>query len=564
MASEEAAVHNEPDKKLTKDVASTEPISLSSSSNSGDKSEEASTTAAPPTRQEDDNDISSSENSKTVPTSSEADGSGRTTPTAASLTAQPPSAALAAPAAATPQQQQQHQSNDAVSALQAMFPGMDATIISEVLAAHGGDADAASMALLELNNPDATAQPAAPAPGAGATDNGDARARTAAAQMKADEEYARQLMAQMEREHQQEYGRPLGSAPSQHQQQRQADSTVNYDQLNYVPRQRNRHGQVAGTGSGSASPSLQQQQQYHDGQQHGGEGQQGALGQWLGGQTGPDGRWKHQDELDQLAEQFNKFADTGKKTFNSFLSKAKDKYAQTAQQRALYAQSSHQQQGANEASSSGFKLGGLKLPNIPSPWQGGTGFRPGEKPMSPEREELRGGPYSDSRSSVMRDYSSSPSRPSPSSNNRNSFDDDAPPIQINKPLPTSGSTQSQAIRTASSTQAPTLSSSPATTTPGFSTSPPHLAQQNSRSSFSSGSPAKVHMLPRQTINLLDQSGDKDRRSTSPAVAGAGSATAGPAAGTTTSLNVNRRDRDYDDDDSDSDVEYVRNPFNDDD
>lgn len=323
-------------------------------------------------------------------------------------------------------------------------------VISEVLAAHGGDADAASMALLELNNPDATAQPAAPAPGAGATDNGDARARTAAAQMKADEEYARQLMAQMEREHQQEYGRPLGSAPSQHQQQRQADSTVNYDQLNYVPRQRNRHGQVAGTGSGSASPSLQQQQQYHDGQQHGGEGQQGALGQWLGGQTGPDGRWKHQDELDQLAEQFNKFADSksavgplkigpavllltwldclslsrkaGKKTFNSFLSKAKDKYAQTAQQRALYAQSSHQQQGANEASSSGFKLGGLKLPNIPSPWQGGTGFRPGEKPMSPEREELRGGPYSDSRSSVMRDYSSSPSRPSPSSNNRNSFD----------------------------------------------------------------------------------------------------------------------------------------------
>lgn len=101
----------------------------------------------------------------------------------------------------------------------------------------------------------------------------------------------------------------------------------------------------------------------------------------------------------------------GKKTFNSFLSKAKDKYAQTAQQRALQAQGSsqHSQGGGSD---SGIKIGGFKLPNIPSPWQGGTGFKPGEKPMSPEREELRSGALSpDSRSSVMKDYSQSPSRP---------------------------------------------------------------------------------------------------------------------------------------------------------
>lgn len=249
--------------------------------------------------------------------------SGRSERQTSPLVAQspPPAAAPPAPAVVAPQ----GRGNDAVSALQSMFPGMDATskssacthgslkglyiclhpsllVISEVLAAHGGDADAASMALLELNNPEA----APPQVAAG-------RATTAAAaQLQADEEYARQLMMQMEREHQQEYGRPLGSAPQQRTQQAassQPNSSVNYDQLNYVPRQRNRHGQLAG--SGTASPQMQQQQQYSQDGPHSSDGQQQAgLGQWLGGQTGPDGRWKHQDELDQLTEQFNKFADS--------------------------------------------------------------------------------------------------------------------------------------------------------------------------------------------------------------------------------------------------------------
>lgn len=146
------------------------------------------------------------------------------------------------------------------------------------------------MALLELNNPE-TAQP--PARGAG-----DANARTAAAQLQADEEYARQLMLQMEQEHMQEYGRPLGSAPEQRRPPGGAANTgqTNYDNLNYVPRQRNRHGQPAGA------------PQSYD--QHGDEQQGPGLGQWLGGQTGPDGRWKHQDELDQLTDQFNKIADS--------------------------------------------------------------------------------------------------------------------------------------------------------------------------------------------------------------------------------------------------------------
>lgn len=79
----------------------------------------------------------------------------------------------------------------------------------------------------------------------------------------------------------------------------------------------------------------------------------------------------------------------------------------------MQAQGSSQHQGGGGGPDTGIKIGGFKLPNIPSPWQGGTGFRPGEKPMTPEREELRSGALSpDSRSSVLKDYSQSPSRPS--------------------------------------------------------------------------------------------------------------------------------------------------------
>lgn len=69
------------------------------------------------------------------------------------------------------------------------------------------------------------------------------------------------------------------------------------------------------------------------------------------------------------------------------------------------------------------------------------------------------------------------------------------------------------------------------------------------------------MLPRQTINLFDEH-DKERnsRSVSPSAT-----TAGVAAGSTgASIGNKKKDNDYNDDDSDSDVEYVRNPFNDDD
>lgn len=97
------------------------------------------------------------------------------------------------------------------------------------------------------------------------------------AQLASDEAYARELMAQMEREHQAAYGRPLNSPPDNSRRHEEPD----YSQLNYVPRQRNRFGQAVG-----------QPGQSTHAQSSGAES------------TG------RRDELDQLTEQFEKFADS--------------------------------------------------------------------------------------------------------------------------------------------------------------------------------------------------------------------------------------------------------------
>ena len=176
---------------------------------------------------------------------------------------------------------------DPVSALQAMFPSMDRTIITEVLAAHGGNPDAASMALLELSD-------GSPATATTAAGTGGAGSHTANAQMLADEAYARELMAQMEREHMSEYGRPLGSAPhaTRGDQQQQG---IDYSRLNYTPRQQGQHVPSSGRGGAGSRTGLDQmvgQQQQGQDVHHG------------------DGRPKYQDELDQLTVQLEKFADS--------------------------------------------------------------------------------------------------------------------------------------------------------------------------------------------------------------------------------------------------------------
>lgn len=127
--------------------------------------------------------------------------------------------------------------------------------------------------------------------------------------------------------------------------------------------------------------------------------------------------------------------------------------------------------------------------------------------------------------------------------------DDATPIQMTRSgFSTSG--PSQVSRSGSSTAAPVLSSSPATAAPGLSTSP----GLQHRGSFGSSNP-KIQMLPRQTINLLDDANkDKDKaRNNSP----------GLVAGSTGTTSTSAQDRRDEDSDNES-VEYVKNPFNDDD
>jgi hypothetical protein len=175
---------------------------------------------------------------------------------------------------------------DPVSALQAMFPSMDRTIITEVLAAHGGNPDAASMALLELSD-------GSPATATTAAGTGEAGSHNANAQMLADEAYARELMAQMEREHMNEYGRPLGSAPHATRSEQQQQG-IDYSRLNYTPRQQGQHVPSSGRGGAGSRTGLDQMV----GQQQGQDVQQG------------DGRPKYQDELDQLTVQLEKFADS--------------------------------------------------------------------------------------------------------------------------------------------------------------------------------------------------------------------------------------------------------------
>ena len=235
----------------------------------------------------------------------------------------------------------------------------------------------------------------------------------------------------------------------------------------------------------------------------------------------------------------------GKKTFNSLLGRAKDKYAQVQQQRAEQVQL--QQQGITstggenrEASSSTGGSGGkvnIGGYTIPAPWQGGMKLEDVKNNLSsnindlkarfakpnPQREELK---YENPgvRESFVRDYSQSPPPSTRSLAGQSGRDKPLPGTDpVSMGTPNAGATYQ-----------------------GYSASPTtgsQLANSSSPSRTALGSsPAKVQMLPRQTISLLDHT-STSREPGRPSAAGS------------------RRD---DGDDSDSDVEYVRNPFNDDD
>lgn len=241
------------------------------------------------------------------------------------------------------------------------------------------------------------------------------------------------------------------------------------------------------------------------------------------------------------------------------MSKAKDKYAQVQQQQ-------QQQRGASQGTSQDARglasgpitVGRFTLPSIPAPWQNNANNSANSptRPMSPRdavRAESPG-----MRESAMPDYSRSP--PVPSSNLRNNTDVNATPTQPIR-MGNSGGTASEG----GFARSPNLGMATATSaTAAYSSSPSGLTKVGSNTMGSS--PAKVQMLPRQTISLLDSPKD----SSSPtAIPGSTAGTTGlqsqPQISATSLLQQQpqQRERSRHDSDDESDVEYVRNPFDDD-
>ena len=240
----------------------------------------------------------------------------------------------------------------------------------------------------------------------------------------------------------------------------------------------------------------------------------------------------------------------GKKTFNSFLSKAKDKYAQVQQQRANSAGLSYDGHSTSAPSTGPTTIAGFTLPSIPAPWQ--NNLNKSSNSRDYVRSESPG-----MKESAMKDYSASPS-PATRESTKSEHSDTNKALPTMTGFSTSPSTPAQPMR-----MSPATGSITSTLSPGVSTSPtpapaigaysssPSQLQRHRSNSNPGTSPTKVQMLPRQTISLLDSSRD-----------GRSGASAGTSPAGQKGINP-EGDRD-DDDDDEEDVEYVRNPFNDDD
>ncbi|KAH7339909.1 hypothetical protein B0J17DRAFT_657288 [Rhizoctonia solani] len=197
-------------------------------------------------------------------------------------------------------------SDPAIASLHAMFPDFDLLVLQSVLEATGGDKDQAVDSLLAMSDPEyaqsqaqnAPAAPA-PAPGLGARVNPQGRQLT---QTELDEEFARRLM--LEEEQQANAG---GWQPNN-----QYGQSVPYQQ--YQSRRSGEYqrppGAGAGAGFGEMTGGLQQQFRNFVG---GASARTAPAGSTQGGAGAG------------YQEQFNKIADTGKKTLNTIFNKVKQK-----------------------------------------------------------------------------------------------------------------------------------------------------------------------------------------------------------------------------------------------
>ncbi|GAA5845744.1 hypothetical protein JCM9279_006092 [Rhodotorula babjevae] len=409
-----------------------------------------------------------------------------------------------------------------VAQLKALFPDLEDSVLEAVLDGTGGSLDEATEQLLMMSDPDFK------------TDT------TQLSQLEADEELARQLAREDELEQaQQRINAPHRSARSStsHQQQQQAPSQprpLSYQA--YVPKSR----RGAGGGGGPASPSLSSWEPPAE--------QSSAPRQEQGPQR---------DELQELTEQFNKVADTGKRMFGNFLSKAKE-----------------QMNRLDDAI-----VRSASPPSTSTPSTAASAPAPPPKPAHPA-------PARTSSTSSWTAPSPLPRPPPP----RNLSSDGPPPVvMIDRTGLAGGGAGGHEKKDDEPAAAGAAASASASVSAGGLAAPGSVASTDSpKKDFSSKIPG---LLPRQSFSLLDaKAGPKSpsaedkgaptsaSTSTSASAANATPAAAGLAAGAgagagaalgaggapmASPLSAPNHALGDDDDESDDDLEYTRSPFDDD-
>ncbi|BGP46034.1 hypothetical protein JCM10450v2_001874 [Rhodotorula kratochvilovae] len=390
-----------------------------------------------------------------------------------------------APAEPIPQQQDQPR-DPKVAQLKALFPDLEDGVLEAVLEGCAGSLDEATEQLLVMSDPNFK------------TDT------TELSQLEADEELARQLAREDElAQAQQRVNAPHRSGRSHAQQQphpqapAQPLGPLTYQP--YVPKSRRT------AAAGPASPSLSSWQP--PAEQARTQPEQG------------QGQAHQRDELQELTEQFNKVADTGKRMFGSFLSKAKEQIARVDE--AIVRSAEHPPAPPPKSA-----LPQRSSPTSSSSWSPPSALpRPSDGPprsSSPPSSGGGGGPIvMIDRTGLTEDGRSRSTSPGPL----------PPPSE--KPLPAASEAPPAANTSASA------------------------GVDSPKKDFSKQIPG---LLPRQSFSLLDAKGPK---SPSAGSEDKGAPAAAPAAGVVRSPLAAPNHALGDDDDSEDELEYTRSPFDDD-
>ncbi|GAA6054548.1 hypothetical protein JCM3770_006023 [Rhodotorula araucariae] len=387
-----------------------------------------------------------------------------------------------------------------VAQLKALFPDLEEGVLEAVLEGSAGSLDEATEQLLVMSDPNFK------------TDT------TELSQLEADEEFARQLAREEELSQvQQRANGPHRSARTTTQQQLPGAPSQPLGPLTYqpyVPKSRRTAAAVAASPSASSwqPPPAEQ------------------------AKTRPESGQAHQrDELQELTEQFNKVADTGKRMFGSFLSKAKEQIARVDEAIVRSASPPTRDDGPAPPPKPAQppRTSSTSSWTTPSPLPRPPGA-PARSSLSPQVS--RDGPI------VMIDHTGLTDGRRPTSPG---------PLLSEKPNPPAAPEKSVTVATASTT-----------------------APESPKKDFSKQIPG---LLPRQSFSLLDatakdpgagagagtRAAAPSPSSSAAAVAGIGSSGAGPGPGVVRSPLSAPNHALGDDDESDDELEYTRSPFDDD-